>query len=142
MRRVVTDVELRRVDLGDGDWVDLKRRLTVADREYINNAVSEASKIGAREGDDGEVTVTGVNWASAFGATLRRSIVAWGGPGFCVHDHEDGSPHSDDGGSNGCGPLPLTSAHIAALDDGTANRLAAIINAGDPRPRKEEGAHP
>jgi hypothetical protein len=141
MRRIVTTVESRRLELGGGDWIDIKRRLTAGDREVINAAIADASNLERTVADDGSVHVSGINWAASYGAQLRCSILGWGGPGFCVHDHdEDGSAHED--GSNGCAPIPLTPETIAQLDDATATRIAMEIASANPQPSKEVTAHP
>lgn len=57
--------EIRRVDLGDGQWVDVKRELSVADRDFIINRMFRGSN-----GESQSVTVDTV-------ALLLASITDW-----------------------------------------------------------------
>lgn len=153
---------IRRIDLGDGNWVDVKKRLTVADREHINNAamgggVRAAVRTNPTTGDEEAYVAMGdASFAAVGRASMEVAVQAWGGPGFCINAeaHDEGSHHQseDEVGSNAnvvagpgsdmCRPRPVTSTAIRELDEGIGERIVAEINGTNPTPRKEETAHP
>ena len=105
-----------RVTLTDGDWVDLKRDLTVGEaRGYLFG--------GLREGPDGD-QIRDVE------LTMVLRLLAWIAEwSFVIY--EDGKPTSR--------RLPVTRDGIDALDMGTLNELLAALNQHElarSRPRK------
>jgi len=114
MSRFVTRSS-ERLDLGDGDWVDLVTRLTYGDR-----AALEQKLLGGRTDRTGRLELTGreLEIRDANLELLRLSIFAWGGPGFCA---EAAHPHAEE-----CHARPITVENIAALDE-TAERILSEI---------------
>jgi hypothetical protein len=72
--------ETYRIDLGDGEWVDVRRHITTGDRAHIN---SRAMVIAADMAMDGQgtrtarMTIDPGLWGLAL---LERMIVAWSDP--------------------------------------------------------------
>lgn len=131
-RRILHDSDLRtvRLELGDGDWADLKARFTMRDRRSINEAIvdgkmsvrTEVNRDGVKEQvmEMGQLSLGNSNVA-----WLVRGIVRWGGPGFCVLDHDQPGvgPHHDDDENGPCKVEAVTPATIDMLDDPTARLL-------------------
>jgi len=105
-----------RVDLGGDDWVEVRARLQFGDRRLI-----EERLYGLTRKSDGRINVyeeRPLNLLEANVELLRLSIVAWGGPGFCV---EDAHPHV-----NECISRPITAENIKALDE-TGERILGLL---------------
>lgn len=105
-----------RVDLGDGDWVEIRTRFTYGDRMALQEKLLGLSKESdaVRMNTSGEVVEdTTLHLAAANLEVLARAIVAWGGPGFCALEHDHAS---------GCTPRPITAENIEALDE-TGERI-------------------
>jgi len=140
-RRVHLDrtADTHREELGDGDWVEIVGHLTVADRAAISRANrARVNERGEMEFDNSRATLT----------TLKRSIIAWGGPGFCAHPHEDERecafhPEADPTAAhNGCKPLALNDEVLLHLDEDVSDRLIRAVNRRNPTPSTEEDANP
>lgn len=101
---------VERLDLGDGDWVDLLVRLNYGHRAGINEALLKGAADFAAIG----VAPPDVDLAAGNLELLRVAIIAWGGPGFCLQPEH---PHVGD-----CEPAPITLDTIAELDQ-TAERI-------------------
>src|SRR5258706_10490592 len=86
-----------RVDLGDGDFVDVRTQVTYGDRVAVRGKL-----LGLRVDDNGRIA-SGPHELDYLAADLegmRRFVVAWGGPTFC-----DLPAHPHDGD---CQPRPIT----------------------------------
>jgi hypothetical protein len=107
-----------RVELGGGDWVELRTRLRYGDRAAI-----EERLLGLSANAAGRVEVNGsqpLHLREGNIEALLRGIVAWGGPGFCaVSTH----PHEGE-----CAPRAITAEAIEALDE-TAERILIELQA-------------
>ncbi len=107
-------VPTKRVELENGDWVVGKGLMTLRDREKVN------SRLAVIDEDSGKVSL---DTSKANTYTLMEMIVDWGGPGFCVLDHEvDGVPEHDLG-NGACRVEDIDEESIAGLDDETARDL-------------------
>lgn len=121
-RRVSKEIE--HIDLGDGDWVDL-RMLNYGDRQAITGAMIEVAKDtpDASRMEAGNVLM------------LYRALVAWGGPGFgCTCSggcrcSEGKPPHS-----NECKVWAITEEEVAGLDN-TGDVLLRIVDAREDKYR-------
>lgn len=102
-----------RIDLGAGDWVEMRTRLSYGDRAAIEEkllgptSTSNASTLQARD----------LQIAAANVELLLRTVVAWGGPGFCGLEH----PHDGDHVA-----ASVNEEQIRALD-ATAERILAEL---------------
>lgn len=102
------------IDLGDGDWAEIRTRITYGDRAAIRSKL-----VGMRVGPDGRIANSGeLDLAAADLEGIRRLVTAWGGPTFCEH-----ATHPHDGA---CVSRPITAETIADLpgDKGDAISLA------------------
>lgn len=111
--------EIERMDLGGGDWVDLRLRLAYGARRGIEGKLLGplAVKYADRGPDDPEPTGA-LDIEAGNVELLLRAIVAWGGPGFCsLIDHDAGGSHE-----GACAPQPITAENIAQLDE-TGDRV-------------------
>lgn len=127
-----------RHDLGDGNWVELRRDMSMQARALIMQAMTRVSMDSAGKPQaDFDVAAGNIE-------TLRQAIVAWGGPGFCAHDHETlGGPHDETGASNGCHPVPVDREHVELLTEEIGTQLIAAINdVTTAAPRQGEQANP
>jgi hypothetical protein len=73
---LLLEPETHRIDLGDGEWVDVRRHMTSADRNALN---SRAMTVVREQGLDGEMgparaTIDPGLWGQVL---LERMIVAW-----------------------------------------------------------------
>jgi hypothetical protein len=144
-RRVHLQQEVVRLDLGEGDWVEVKKRWTVADRQAIDDAMTvvrwdaTAKMTSPRKGfRPGKEPANGkeqpqirftqqMHLYAATVAALKRGIQAWGGAGFCSIDHETaGTPHIE--GTSDCRPIPVSDEAIMALDDDTSSKISELLN--------------
>lgn len=151
MSRFVRKTEPIRIDLGDGDWVDLKSRFSMGDRAAINQSIVEGGvrsykSVDKLTGEETERSEMGQMQLGASNiATMERGIIAWGGPGFCrsAEDHEKkGSTHYDDDENNGCKPIPINWKNLLDLDDPTGSKIIEEISKRNVQPSKEESANP
>lgn len=113
-----------RIDLGDGDWVEIRTRFTYGDRLALQEKLLGLSKepdVVRMNASTGEVVEESspLHLAAANLEVLARAIVAWGGPGFCALDEHD---HA-----SGCTPRPITPENIEALDE-TGERILDEID--------------
>ena len=122
MRRIHrTDIGTRRVDLGEGDWVEIRTRQLSGDRQHIAKAAVHF-KADGDEKPTFEFDTSAGNYAA-----LERMVIGWGGPGFCEHDHDaDGTVHMD--GTNGCAPIPMSREAFEVMDPDDFQRLVDEIN--------------
>jgi len=107
---------VERFELGDGDWVDLRTRVTFGERNLI-----QAKLLGPRPIDSaGRINPAGgeVDLNAANLELMRLVIAGWGGAGFCARDDH---PHDGE-----CQARPITIENIVALDE-TADRILAEI---------------
>ena len=109
--RFVNGPVISRIDLGEGDWVDIRTRLTFGDRQAIQEKLLALSRTAEGRIEDGQELV---HLLEANVEALMRAIVAWGGPGFCVQPEH---PHASE-----CEPRPVTAVNIEALDE-TGERI-------------------
>lgn len=108
-------VGVERLELDGGDWVDLRTSLRFGDRRAI-----EERLYGLRSDATGRVVLgTELHMAEANVETMLRSIVAWGGPGFCSKDEH---PHDGD-----CTPRPITAENLDGLDETGERILEEIV---------------
>lgn len=131
-----------RLDMGGGDWVELKGQWTMGDRRAIRSAISHV-EIGMDpiRGEVGETKLS-INMEAGEEMTVRRGILAWGGPGFCQHDHSDGSEHSESNG-NGCKPVPVSPERFDALNGEDSAAIVQKLNELNPEPKaKGPGVRP
>lgn len=114
MKRFI-DRTTERVDLGGGDWVELRTRLSYGDREAVRakllgfRIVDEAVRLDAEDPlrlKDANIEV------------LVRAIAAWGGPGFCAREH----PHEE-----ACVPVAIAADQVERLDPDTADVLLGHV---------------
>lgn len=96
MSRFVKD-DTDAIELGDGDIVHIRRRMSYAQTRALGSLVAGKDQISASS----EYLV----------AVLEQNIVRWEGPGF----------------QNGTGPVPVTRAAIDALDPDVGSRLVNEI---------------
>jgi hypothetical protein len=105
---LLIEPETYRIDLGDGEWVEVRRHITTGDRAAIN---SRAMIIAAEMGLDGQgaktarMTIDPGLWGLAL---LERMITAW----------------SD--------PAPVTPVNIGRLPEELADRIRAEIDRLNP----------
>jgi hypothetical protein len=105
---LLVEPETYRIDLGDGEWVEVRRHITTGDRAHIN---SRAMTIAAEMGLDGQgarmarMTIDPGLWGLAL---LERMIVAW----------------SD--------PAKVTAENIGRLPEDVADRIRAEIDRLNP----------
>lgn len=135
-----SDLETLHMDLGDGDWCDIKKRFVMRDRRAINEAIvdgkmSVRTEVGENGVKEQVMTMGQLSLGNANVAWLVRGIVRWGGPGFCVIDHDKpGTPsHAEvDDQTGPCRPEPLTPDSIDDLDDPTARLILAKLQELNP----------
>lgn len=136
-------IPIETVDLGNGDYVKVRKWLTGGDRDEINGLITKLDY----EKQTGEVQTNLTNRA-----TLKVAIVEWGGAGFCQEDHpqaEDGTydvhsritGYSNDvaeveplEGPHTCVSVPVTIETLTILPDGDLRRIVAKINQRNQRP--------
>jgi len=110
------DRATERFDLGAGDWVDLRTRITFGERNAIQ------AKVLGRLPLDGDGRIDPSKRELDLGAAnvelMRLVIAGWGGQGFCSH-----ADHPHDGV---CEPRPVTTENIVALDE-TAEKILTEI---------------
>jgi hypothetical protein len=106
------------VDLGEGDWADIRTSITYGDRVAVRSKL-----LGLRVDENGRVQNASreLDILAADLEGMRRFVVAWGGPTFCeLHDH----PHSGE-----CQPIAITVDNISALPGEKGDRLAIAVAA-------------
>jgi len=131
-RRIVNrGMGIEKIDLDEGDWVRIRTRQTAGDRAFIHKH-STFMTFNAR----GEVTHTHFDVGQGNLAALECMLVSWGGPGFCIKDHDENGvgPHDE---SNGCKSIELTRENIELLSDDDANRIINAINQSSVKPRRD-----
>jgi hypothetical protein len=104
-----------RLDLGGGDWVDLRTRITFGERNLI-----QAKALGPPPLDsEGRIDPSKreLDLGAANVELMRLVIATWGGPGFCSQEH----PHEGE-----CQPKPITAENIVELDE-TAEKILTEI---------------
>ncbi|OGT26062.1 MAG: hypothetical protein A2Z17_06850 [Gammaproteobacteria bacterium RBG_16_66_13] len=75
----IPDEEIYRIDLGDGEWVEVRRHLTTGDRKIANSqamVIRSKAPIG-KEPQDAELTFDSALWGLTI---LKRMIVRWSDP--------------------------------------------------------------
>jgi hypothetical protein len=105
----------KRIDVGEGDWVEYKTQLTFGERNLIRKTITA----GARK-PDGQIDLEQLNHLGANRELLLRSITAWGGSGFC---EQEAHPHAGD-----CVPRPVNAENLDALDLAGEVILQAIVD--------------
>lgn len=145
-RRILDDADIvaHRFDLGDGDWVDLKSRFRVRDRGAINKAIIEGeittTSVAGADGRRVQVVKLGELALDATSiATMVQGVIRWGGPGFCVvnHDRPDAPTHAEVDDSGGpCRVRPMTVEALGNMDDVTGMLIVAKINDLNPSPKE------
>lgn len=95
---------VERLELDGGDWVDLRTRLRFGDRRAIEERMAPFKA----DASGRIVRSEELHMREANVETMLRSIVAWGGPGFCEKDEH---PHDGD-----CSPRPITAENLEELD--------------------------
>jgi hypothetical protein len=115
MRRIrkSTDTPTFKINLGDGDWVEVKSYLTLGERDQINSGL-----IVTTFDDDGKQSAS-VDSSRANTLNLSHSIVAWGGPGFT----------NDEGKID-----EVSEENISELDENTAAVIVKALRDKNPRP--------
>lgn len=68
----------------EGNWVDLLTRLSYGDRQALEEKLVGPAVMRANGKPDAELADLGM--AAANIELLKRTIVAWGGPGFTLED--------------------------------------------------------
>ena len=127
-----------RMDLGKGDWVEYKTRLSLVDRDFINAAMTERyvqrTLVNQAKAQKNGQSTPEIDLSRTNTVTLLRTLVDWGGPGFCVVDHDaDGSPHDMDTQKQ-CGYIPITEENVASLDEEDAQLILNEIGKRNPAP--------
>ena len=107
-------VPTKRVELDGGDWVLGKSYITLREREKINARLTEI---------DMETGRASINTEKANTYTLMEQVMDWGGPGFCVVDHEAETAPEHDVTNGVCRHEDIDEEAIAGLDAETANDL-------------------
>lgn len=130
-----TSKDLHRVELDEGDWVQL-RTLTFGDRQAIQQVLLK-TRTNKELGFDG----VDLDMAAANTEMMRRSIVHWGGPGFGCDCGAKESPHAA-----GCKVEPVSIENINQLDT-TGDKLVdeiGVLQAGasDPKAQKTRARKP
>jgi hypothetical protein len=106
----VSNEDVDRIELEDGQWVDIKSRMSYGDHQYI---VSRYIDIQGQLGAPGS-TMTKYEIAQGNLALLERSIVAWS--------------FVDDGDK----PVPVNKDTISKLRVDIANMIADEVNKHNP----------
>lgn len=129
---------IQRLDLGDGDWVDLLTRLTYGDRGAIEEKLlADAIKITGDDSKPKDPTVPEPEVHARLHAgnleLLKRVVVAWGGPGFCTKPEH---PHDGD-----CAPAAINEQTLDNLDE-TGERILEELQRRMVKPAKDFSATP
>jgi hypothetical protein len=141
-RRISTKRLTRRVDLGDGDWVELLLHLSMGDQAEIGNSVVSFDRESFPQGNGhryekgAKLDPERYRLAAGDGTvrTLKQAIVAWGGPGFCMDDHW--APDFREEGHI-CRPMPITIENLADLDGRVGTKLVDLVNEENPEPEED-----
>lgn len=118
------------MDLGDGDWVQL-RTLTFGDRQVIQQVL-----LRTRTAKDLTFDGVDLDMATANFTMLYRAIAAWGGPGFGCDCGTKEAPHAP-----GCKVEPITRENIEKLDttgDRLVDDIARMQASPNPKATKSE----
>ncbi len=145
MRRILKgdQTPTARLDVGEGDWVVFKTRLSLSDRDFINAAMTERyvqntllSQVGGQRSNGAAFKQVGpdIDLSRTNTVTLLRALVEWGGPGFCVVDHGKGGPEHNTETQKKCVHMPITEANVAGLDEETAQLILNEIGSRNPAP--------
>lgn len=97
-----------RLDLSDGDWIDVRDRLTWGQQMEMQAAGIERRQTLNAGGNDMNIDIVSFNLAR-----LKTFIVAW--------SFTDPESESD-------APVPVDDAHLRALDAATASEIEAALN--------------
>lgn len=103
--RFVDDQETVRVDISDGDWIELKARLSFYDQNRLTGAGLQGMKA-----DDGEQEMT-INWPDFNRTRIATWLVGW--------SFRDAKGKA----------MPVNRANIDRLDSDTAEEILAAIEA-------------
>ena len=103
----------RRIDIGDGDWIEVRAQLSAGEAKEMRTAGFTHMQQGddaAIEAGDGQVKI-GVNWKRMSLAKLRAYLVDW--------NAKDGQQR----------PVPYSTEALAQLDEADFDRIEAAVNA-------------
>jgi hypothetical protein len=123
---------VERFDLGDGDWVDLLARLSYGDRGAIEEKLL-ADAIRITDEPKGSTEAVHAKLHAGNLELLKRTVVAWGGPGFCVRGEH---PHDGE-----CAPAAITEETLDKLDE-TGERILEELQRRMVKPAKDFSGTP
>lgn len=134
----------KRVELGDGDYVVIKK-LTAYDRSLINGAVVTGKITIGGTGKPGEpnaqqMEAGTLNVGASAIQTLIQGVVAWGGPAFCVEDHDDPDIRLE--ADHQHTPLPVTPELLQGMFDEYSEKIVAAIDQWSPNPTLARSGQP
>ena len=112
----------------DGDWVRIKEKKTIQDTMAIN-AASVTGKITTTEGET--IELGSMNVGAPLLQTMIQMVKQWGGPAFCVIDHDE--PGAKKLENHDHEPLPVTPENLAVLYDEATQMTSAVVNEQNPR---------
>uniref|UniRef100_A0A6M3KD70 Tail assembly chaperone n=1 Tax=viral metagenome TaxID=1070528 RepID=A0A6M3KD70_9ZZZZ len=123
--------EIDRIALEDGDWVDIKHRMTFGDVARLENKMMKLSidparlKAAQATGDKDEAAnaVNDIEFNTGKMELLSINVVAWS------YKKQDGS-----------GPLAVSPDNIARLDKETGELLLNAIGERNPQGKKTAGS--
>jgi hypothetical protein len=133
------DEPTQRIYFADGvDWVELRRHLTMGDSTRIENAtikVRAKSNASIKKGKTAPSDVFEVAYTPGDSgvAKIFAGLAAWGGPGFCVDDHEPGVPEDP---THEHRPIPLSLDQLLLMDDEHGKQLVRMV--GEMYPEADE----
>lgn len=119
--RYFVDSEVDRIDLEDGDWVDIKAKLSIADQDKLSEMMLDiqvdttpTNRAERRRRRDSGQSNYNATFRPSTSALLQVSVVDWS------FTYEDGSK------------VPLNPEMINKMDARLANQLEAEINDRNP----------
>jgi hypothetical protein len=138
---VAKDVPVIRIDVGDGDWVEAKAYLLLRDREKINSRLATVRQASRKANQPNESQVN-INLDHATTLTLLQTIIAWGGPGFCVVNHDEAGMHEHNEGQADCKAIAITEETLGNLDEDTARLIVERVRDRYPVPEPPDPKDP
>jgi hypothetical protein len=113
---------------GGANWVKVKEKKTIQDTMAINGA-SVTGKITTAEGEQIELGTMNVG-APAL-QTLIQMTKGWGGPAFCLIDHEE--PGAKTLEKHDHEAIAITPENLAVLIDEFAQKILNVVEDNNPR---------
>ncbi len=107
-RNRIVRPETVRLDISDGDWIEIKRELNAGESKDL------FADVGEIEGDDIKIDPLKMSFAM-----VQHYVVGW--------SLEQEMGDKDEGGDPVVGSIPLNEESIRALDQGTFNEISTAI---------------